>query len=82
MVRYNARLVVHVFSQRSGINYEKMYSPVMDMITFYYLINMTVKERLDMCLMDVITIYLYGKLDNDIYMKILRGLKIPKMGAH
>jgi hypothetical protein len=31
-----------------------------------------------MCLMDVVTAYLYGSLDNDIYMKVLEGIKIPE----
>ena len=31
-----------------------------------------------MCPMDVITAYLYGSIDNDIYMKILKGFKLPK----
>ena len=54
----------------------------MDMITFCYLISMAVKERFDMCLIDVMTAYLYGKLDNDIYMRVQEGLKIPNMGVH
>ena len=28
--------------------------------------------------MDVITAYLYGSIDNDIYMKILEGFKLPE----
>ena len=28
--------------------------------------------------MDVITTYLYGSMDNDIYMKIPEGFKLPK----
>ena len=28
--------------------------------------------------MNVITMYLYGSMDNDIYMKILKGFKLPK----
>ena len=28
--------------------------------------------------MDVVTAYLYGSLDSDIYMKILKGLKMPE----
>jgi hypothetical protein len=28
-------------------------------------------------LMDVVTAYLYGSLDTDIYMKVPEGLKIP-----
>ena len=35
-----------------------------------------------MCLIDIVTTYLYGKLDNDIYMRVLEGLKILKMGIH
>ena len=48
---------------------------------FCYLISMTIKERLDMHLMDVEKTYLYEKLDNYIYIKVLQRLKIPKMGA-
>ena len=28
--------------------------------------------------MDVVTSYLYGSLDNEIYMKVSEGLKLPK----
>ena len=28
--------------------------------------------------MNIITTYLYGSMDNDIYMKILKGFKLPK----
>ena len=31
-----------------------------------------------MHLMDVITAYLYGTLDNDLYMKILEGFRMPQ----
>ena len=50
----------------------------MDAITFRFLISLTVFEGLDMGLMDVITTYLYGSIDNDIYMKILEGFKLPE----
>ena len=32
-----------------------------------------------MRLMEVITVYLYGSIDNDIYMKILEGFKLPEV---
>ena len=31
-----------------------------------------------MCLMNVITNYLYGPIDNDIYIKIPKGFKLPE----
>ena len=50
----------------------------MDAITFRFLISLVAKENLDMRLMDVVTTYLYGSLDNDIYMKIPEGYKMPE----
>ena len=78
IIRYKARLVAQGFSQRSGIDYEETYSPVMDAITFCFLISLAVSEELDMRLMDVITAYLYGSIDSDIHMKIPEGFKLPE----
>ena len=78
VVRYKARLVAQGFSQRPGIDFDETYSPVMDTITFRFLISMAVLERLEMRLMDVVTAYLYGSLDSDIYMKIPEGFKMPE----
>ena len=62
----------------------------MDTITFIFLISLVAKENLDMRLMDVITAYLYGSLDNDIKcleyiilhpeVCILSSYKDPYMG--
>ena len=70
IIRYKTRLVAQGFSQRLSIDYEQTYSPVMDVITFCFLIDLAVLEGLDMCLMDVITPYLYRSMDNDIYIYI------------
>ncbi|GJY32326.1 hypothetical protein Tco_0415821 [Tanacetum coccineum] len=43
-----------------------------------YLISLAVSRNLEMRLMDVVTAYLYGSIDNDIYMKNLEGFKIPE----
>jgi len=69
VVRYKAQLVAQGFSQRPDIDYIETYSLVVDAITLRYLINLAIHEKLDMYLMDVITTYLYGSLDN-IFMKI------------
>ena len=78
VVRYKARLVAQGFSQRPGIDFDETYSPVMDTITFRYLISLAVHQKLDMQLMDVVTAYLYGSLDSDIYMKIPDGYPVPE----
>ena len=78
IVRYKARLVAQGFSQRHGIDYEETYSPIMDATTFRYLIYLAVSKGLDMQLMDVVTTYLYGSIDTNVYMKILEGFKLPE----
>lgn len=77
IVRYKARLVAQGFSQKPGIDYNETYSPVIDAITLRYLISLVVTGKLDMRLMDVVTAYLYGSLDTDIYMTIPEGFKNP-----
>ena len=78
IIRYKAWLVAQGFSQRLGIDYEETYAPVMDAITFRFLISLVAKENLDMRLMDVVIAYLYRSLDNDIYLKIPEGYKMPE----
>ncbi|KAJ9548209.1 hypothetical protein OSB04_020752 [Centaurea solstitialis] len=78
IVRYKARLVAQGFSQRPEIDYEETYSPMVDATTFRYLISLVIQEGIDMRLIDVVTAYLYGSLDTDIYMKLPEGLKLPE----
>ena len=78
IIKYKARLVAQGFSQRPDIDYEETYSPVMDAITFRFLISLAVSEELDMRLMDFITAYLYGSIESDIHMKIPEGFKLPE----
>nr|XP_009768097.1 PREDICTED: uncharacterized protein LOC104219162 [Nicotiana sylvestris] len=54
------------------------YSSVVDAITFRHLINLVVHEKLEMRLMDIVITYLYGSLDNEIFMKIPEGFKVPE----
>ena len=53
----------------------------MDAITFCFLISLAVLKGLDMRLMDVITTYLYESMDNDVYMKIPEGFKLPEANS-
>ena len=71
-------LIAQGFLHRPDIDYKETYSSMMDTITFRYLICLAISERLDLCLMDVVTAYLYGSLDNDIYVKIPEGFQMPE----
>ena len=50
----------------------------MDAMTFLYLIGLVVHENLEIYLMEVVTAYLDGSLDNEIYIKVSEGLKLPE----
>ena len=80
IARYKARRMAQGFSQKPGIDYDKTDSPVMDIITFRYLISLSV-SGLDMRLMDVVTTYLYGMLENDICMKVPKGFQLPQLNT-
>ena len=69
-----ARFVAQGFTQRFGIDYIDTYSLIMDATSFRWLLYFTVQRSLHTHLMDVVTVYLYGDLDKDIYMKIPDGL--------
>ena len=72
--RYKAWLVAQGFTQRPSIDYEETYSPVMDSITFMYLLSFAFDKKLETRMMDVVTAYLYGSLDTDKYMRVPAGL--------
>ena len=78
IVRYKAQLVTQGFSQRLGIDYQDTYSPVVDGVTFRFLLGMATMKSLETHLMDIVTAYLYGSLDSEIYMRIPEGLKMAE----
>ena len=82
VVRYKARIVAQGFTQRPSIDFNGTYSPVISGITFQYLISLAVQNCLSMQLMDVVTAYLYGSLDSNIYMKVPDGINIPNPKAN
>ena len=52
--------------------------PKMDVIKFRYLVSLVVSKGLEMQLIDVVTAYLHGDLDSEIYKKVHDGLTLPK----
>jgi hypothetical protein len=77
VVRYKTRLVAQEFTQRPDIYFNEIYSPVMNRITFRYLISLSTQKRLSLQLIDVMTAYLYRSLDSNICMKVFDGISVP-----
>jgi hypothetical protein len=54
----------------------------MNGITFRYLISLAIQKHLSLQLMDVVTTYLCGSLDLDIYMKVHNKISVPNTSAN
>jgi hypothetical protein len=72
--RYKARLVARGFSQRYGIDYEETFAPVVRMESLRILLAIAAVEDLEVHQMDVVTAYLAGELEEEIYMAPPQGL--------
>jgi Reverse transcriptase (RNA-dependent DNA polymerase) len=68
IVRFKARLVARGFSQAYGVDYFETYAPVAKLTTYRTIFALAALEKWEIHGMDVITAYLLGKLDEEIYM--------------
>jgi hypothetical protein len=68
VVRFKACLVARRFSQVYGIDYFETYAPVAKLTTYRTIFALAALEKWEIYGLDVITAYLLGKLDKEIYM--------------
>ena len=75
-LRYKARLVVKGFSQRKGIDFDEIFSPVVKMTSIRMILGMAASLNLDVEQMDVKTAFLHGELEEEIYMEQPKGFLV------
>lgn len=71
--RFKARLVCCGYSQQYGIDYTETYSPVAKYTSIRTILALAVKRKMKLKQFDVITAYLYGNLEEEIYMAQPKG---------
>ena len=72
---YRARLVALGYSQIPGVDYTDNFSPVAHDASFRIALARMMVEKLDSLVMDVETAFLYGDIEEEIFMKSPVGME-------
>ena len=72
-LRKRARLVARGYSQVEGVDYDELFSPVVRYETVRILLALCALEDWELEALDVKTAFLYGELDEEIYMEQPEG---------
>jgi hypothetical protein len=71
-----ARLIAKGFSQVKGVDYDAIFLPVVRLKTVRLLLALSALEDWHISGLNVCNAYLYGKLDEEIYMEQPEGFKV------
>ena len=74
--RYKARLCACGFMQRKGVDFTETFAPVVRYDSVRVLLAMVAERNYNLVQFDVQTAFLYGKLDEQIFMEIPEGLSV------
>lgn len=74
--RYKALLVSKGFNQTEGLDYHKKFSLVIKMTTIRLLLSIASSQNWFLHHLDINTSFVYGDLEEKVYMKVPPSLKI------
>ncbi|RVW84134.1 Retrovirus-related Pol polyprotein from transposon TNT 1-94 [Vitis vinifera] len=80
--KYKSRLVAKGFSQKEGIDYNEVFSPVVKHKSIRVLLAMVSVFDLELDQLDVKTAFLHGNLEEEIYMKQPEGFVDSEKSDH
>jgi Reverse transcriptase (RNA-dependent DNA polymerase)/gag-polypeptide of LTR copia-type len=75
ILRYKARWVVKGYMQQEGIDFNETFASVVKPMSYKALLAIAAAQDLEIEQMDVKTAFLYGKLDEDIYVEQPTGFE-------
>ena len=69
LLKHKARLVAQGYSQKYGQDYDEVFAPVMSYTTLRLLLALASRDNMKLKHFDVKTAYLFGELDQELFMK-------------
>lgn len=73
--KFKARLVVRGCQQVKGLDYEEVFSPVVNVSSLRSLLSLSVQKNYNIKKFDIKTAFLYGTLNDEVFMEIPEGYK-------
>lgn len=77
IARYKAKVVAKGYSQIPGVDYNDTFSPVVKLTTLRMFVALAAVNNLELEQLDVTTAFLYGNLQEEIFMQVPPGVPIP-----
>jgi hypothetical protein len=74
--RYKTRLVVKGFTQKKGIDFDEIFSPVVKMTSIRNILSLVAIQDLHLEQLDIKTTFLHGDLEEEIYMQQPKGYEV------
>jgi len=74
--RLKARIVAKGYAQKSGLDYNETYAPVVRSASVRVFLGIVAYEDLAMVQCDVMTAFLYGDLEDEIYVRPPEGIEL------
>ncbi|CAL1382933.1 unnamed protein product [Linum trigynum] len=76
-MKFKARVVARGFSQREGVDYNEIFSPVVRHTSIRVLLAIVAHYDLELEQLGVKTAFLHGELEEEIYMTQPEGFEVP-----
>jgi len=78
VIGYKARLVAKCYNKKEGVDYNKIFSLVVQHTSLHVLLALVTTLDMDLEQLDVKTTFLHGRLEEDVLMQQLEGFAMRK----